>query len=232
MLLPKLTHSMESSTKPSIAALEDANRYRQLAKLPYTDMIPFMQSIFQQRTNRVVRSYLALNAVLLVGLTAIGAYQLGVQYVTFSTLFTHLFIGFGITFTLLIPVHEAIHGIAYKLAGAPRVSYGGNWRKFYFYAVADRFVVGSKAFHRVALAPFLAISVACVMGAVLLPSWQWVAWGVLLLHTGACAGDFGMLAFYQQHQGGRIFTFDDVAAQTAYFYQEIYAPPTAQEHIS
>ncbi|MDX1939663.1 MAG: DUF3267 domain-containing protein, partial [Saprospiraceae bacterium] len=130
-------------------------------------------------------------------------------------------IGFGLTLTILIPVHEALHGLAYKILGAPKVAFGGNLRQFYFYAVADRFVIGKSGFRILALTPFIVISMISIMGILLMSvKMQWMLWGVLLMHTGACAGDFGLLGFYKRHQGSEIFTFDDVKEKVAYFFQK------------
>ncbi len=206
--------------KPSIDELFDDDQYIKLAELPYAEIIPFVQHELAQR-NGIIRSYIWLNILILLAMLAFGTQQVWSGHIRFFQLMSNVFIGFGITFTILVPVHEAIHGIAYKLLGAPSVAFGGNVRQFYFYAVADRFVVEQKGFRFLALAPFAVISALMMIGILLTPlPIQWILWGILLLHTGACAGDFGMLGFYYRHSGGEIFTFDDVNNKIAYFFQK------------
>lgn len=207
--------------KPSIEELFNSDRYIQLAELPYTEMIPFVQHEFAQRNN-IIRGYIWLNISILLMMILIGARQMWNGEIGFWPFIAYIFLGFAITLTVLVPVHEAIHGLAYKMLGAPKVSFGGNLRQFYFYAVADRFVVGARGFRLIALAPFVLITIATIIGLYLTPvNIQWILWGILLMHTGACAGDFGMLGFYKRHDdGGEIFTFDDVSNKVAYFFQE------------
>ncbi len=66
-------------------------------------------------------------------------------------------LGVLLTF-VLVPFHELIHGLAYKLAGAKNTSYDANLRKFYFLAIADKFVTSKREFKIIALAPFFIIS--------------------------------------------------------------------------
>jgi len=54
----------------------------------------------------------------------------------------------------LIPSHEYIHVLAYKSKGAKNTSCDANLKKFYFMAIAYRFVANKKEFQIVALAPF------------------------------------------------------------------------------
>ena len=41
---------------------------------------------------------------------------------------------------IVLPAHEAIHGITYKLLGAPSISFHADWKRMFFFAAADRFV--------------------------------------------------------------------------------------------
>lgn len=205
--------------KPTIDALFDESQYEQLEVLPYSEMIPFIQRAFQYRT-RIIRLYITINILILIVMIGLAALHISTGKITFGDLFYAVSLGCAASLTLLIPLHEAIHGVAYKMVGAPNISFGGNWRKFYFYAVADQFVIGTKAFRFVALAPFIVISTLAIIILVFSSIFtQWLLWGVLLMHTGACTGDFGMLAFYEGHSNNEIFTFDDVTAQKAYFFK-------------
>ncbi len=205
---------------PTIEELWNEALYTKLAELPYTDMVDFVQKEFGIGSF-TTRLYIGLNILVLLIMLVLGIWQIRSGLISFWTLITNVLLGFGIVLTLLIPVHEGIHGLVYKILGAPKVNYGANLRNFYFYAVADGFVLDRNAFRLLALAPFVLISIAAIIGIAFTSIyWQWICWGILLMHVGACAGDFGMLGFYTRHKDGNIFTYDDVPGKVAYFFQD------------
>lgn len=134
------------------------------------------------------------------------------------------FIGLGIailfSFTLLIVIHELLHALAYLLTGARKISFGLIPRKFIFYALADRQVIASRAFHIVALAPFVVVKISCLAGLFLFGSQQFVFFFlcVMCLHSLFCAGDMAMLAFYRIHRKKEIYNFDNKSEGKTYFY--------------
>ncbi len=202
------------------AELQDEESYTPLLKLHHDDIIGFVQSEFSFDT-RVIRFYLGLNIAIFLFMLIGAGWQIYQGLINLGQVLAYTGWGLLISLTVLIPIHEWIHGIAYRLAGAPRVTYRANLRKFYFYAVADRFVLGPAAFRMVALAPFVLISfLAVALTFYVSLNYQWLCWGVLLMHTGACAGDFGLLSFYDRQPDKKIFTYDDVAAKVTYFYYQ------------
>ncbi len=210
---------MVNVSKPTIEELFDESRFEQLAVLPYNEMVPFVQEQFKHKNN-IIRLYIAANISILIVMMMIGAWQVGTERIGAVVLMSATFLGFFASLTVLIPIHEAIHAAAYKWAGAPQVSFGSNWKKIYFYAAADRFVADSNSFRIIALAPFIVISTVLILLILIIPIWwQWLLWGTLLIHTGACAGDFGMLGFYERYNGKAVFTFDDVMEKKAYFFR-------------
>ena len=111
---------------------------------------------------------------------------------------------------LLVPPHELIHGLMYKLLGASRVEYGANWRQLVFHASAPHLVLPPSGLTLVAIAPFILINT-------LLLVLVWRAEGVvevallaaLLAHTQGCSGDFCMLNFlWRVRREGAWLTFD------------------------
>jgi hypothetical protein len=137
---------------------------------------------------------------------------------------TIIFIGAATLFSLsvLIVVHELIHALAYWATGARKVSFGAILKKFIFYALADRQVISSKAFHLVALAPFVAVKLVCLFGLIYFFNQQSMYFflTVMCLHSLFCAGDIAMLAFYRIHRDKEIFNFDDKNEGKTYFYQK------------
>lgn len=122
-------------------------------------------------------------------------------------------------FFLLVPIHELIHGFMYRRAGALKVSYKAEWRKFIFYAMADKFVTYKVPFLYIALAPFVVINSLLILVIFLAPTAQYFIWmGALFMHTGGCSGDFALISYFYTFWEKDPVTFDDVEAKVSYFY--------------
>ena len=131
-------------------------------------------------------------------------------------------IGLSIVFSLsaLIVIHEFLHALAYLLTGARKISFGVIPKKFVFYALADRQVIAKRAFHIVALAPFVVVKLICFIGFIEFYNDQLMYFflSVMCLHSLFCAGDIAMLAFYNIHKGKEIYNFDNKSEGKTYFY--------------
>ena len=124
------------------------------------------------------------------------------------------------SFTALIIIHELLHALAYLLTGARKISFGVILKKFVFYALADRQVIAPRAFHIVALAPFVVVKLVCLVvifatGDIQL---RYFFMTIMCLHSLFCAGDMAMLAFYNLHRGKEIYNFDNRSEGKTYFY--------------
>jgi len=130
----------------------------------------------------------------------------------------------GILFslTILVVIHELLHGIVLKLAGAPRIRYGMVPGKFIFYAEADQFVLGRKPFTCVALAPLVIIQILTILGIIIWYNEALVYFPlmVMCIHSFFCAGDIALLALFYRYPGREIYTFDSRAEKTSYYYME------------
>ena len=131
-------------------------------------------------------------------------------------------VGLAIVFSLsaLIVIHELLHALAYLLTGARKISFGVIPKKFIFYALADRQVITKRAFHIVALAPFVVVKLICFIGVIEFYNDQLMYFflSVMCLHSLFCAGDIAMLAFYNIHKGKEIYNFDNKSEGKTYFY--------------
>ncbi len=83
---------------------------------------------------------------------------------------------------LLIPLHEALHAFAYRLLGAKKTSFDVNLKKFYFIALADKFVTNRMELMFVALLPFAVISLSLVTIVFSVP----ITWAITVLVTFRC----------------------------------------------
>ena len=159
----------------------------------------------------------------------------GIMMVTFAFLLTRgivlsikghsellIEIGLSIAFSLsaLIVFHELLHAFAYLLTGARKISFGVIPKKFIFYALADRQVIAKRAFHIVALAPFVVVKLICLIGLIEFYNEQIMYFflSVMCLHSLFCAGDIAMLAFYRIHKEKEIYNFDSKSEGKTYFY--------------
>lgn len=130
----------------------------------------------------------------------------------------------GILFslTVLVVIHELLHGIVLKLAGAPRIRYGMVPGKFIFYAEADLFVLGRKPFAFVALTPLIIIQILTIVGIAIWYNQSLVYFPlmVMCIHSFFCAGDIALLALFYRYPGREVYTYDNRAEQTSYYFME------------
>jgi hypothetical protein len=127
---------------------------------------------------------------------------------------------YGILLALfLIPLHELIHMLAYKAQGAQKTWVYVNLRKFYFLAIADKFVANRKEFIVVVLAPFVIITLSLLALLFFLsPLWQLTVLGAIVTHSICCAGDFGLLSYLEVHRNKQLITLDDKQKNSTFFY--------------
>ncbi|WP_128544377.1 DUF3267 domain-containing protein [Larkinella soli] len=196
--------------------LESAG-YVLMERLDHRELVPFIQTYLKKRTFYSV-CYFAANFMafgLVVFLFALKARSPGFD---FGDAFGFLSIGIALTFGL-IPLHEMIHALAYRLLGATQTSFDADWKKLVFMAVADRFVADRREFLIVALAPFVVISTVVLA---LLPMagfyWQLALAGIFLTHTACCSGDFGLLSYFAAHRNRAVATYDDRHNKVSFFY--------------
>jgi hypothetical protein len=140
---------------------------------------------------------------------------------------SEMLIEFGLaivfSFSALIIIHELLHALAYLLTGALKISFGVIPKKFVFYALADRQVIASRAFHIVALTPFIIVKLICIIGFIEFYNDQLMYFfvSIMCLHSLFCAGDMAMLAFYRIHKDKEIYNFDNKSEGKTYFYSRI-----------
>jgi hypothetical protein len=119
---------------------------------------------------------------------------------------------------MLIPIHEILHAIAYKICGAKKVSFDANLKQFYFMAMADQFVANRGEFIFVALAPFVTITLLGLLSLPFLSGAGMICMATcLLVHASCCAGDFSLLSFFEVQSGRDVITYDDRQKRESYF---------------
>ncbi len=194
-----------------------ATGYVLLDKLGHKELVPFIRTYLKKRIKYTV--FYCLSNIIVIGLA--GYFFVNgsdMPDYTLETRFTHFAYGLAIAF-LLVPLHEFIHVLAYKSQGATNTSYDVNLKKFYFMALADKFVANKKEFEIVALAPFVVITtLLAALIFVVKPAWILTILGILLTHTAMCSGDFGLLSYFEFHKDKSPVTYDDTEHKISYFY--------------
>ncbi len=152
---------------PTIEELQNSDKFEMIAKLNHQQIKEFV--INQLVANgKIIKVYMIYQVLMiLVGMffftrSIVLAFQDSVIQLYYSLA------ALVFCFSLLIIIHELLHGIALKLSGAPKVSFGGYLKKFIFYAEADQFVINRHQFAFIALTPFFAVKLITLIGIILL----------------------------------------------------------------
>ncbi len=213
---PKYKTSNTMNITPS--QLEQ-NGYMLQDKLDHKELIPFIKEYLNRR-GITTFVYYGINLAFLIIAIVMIIWNVEQKVISIGDSIFHFFLGFSIAF-LLVGIHEYIHVLAYRMMGAKETSLEMNLKKFYFLALADKFVANRREFVFIALAPFTIISVVFAVLAVVLPfGWSMTMVGVLFALTAMCSGDFGLLGYFEAHIGKEVVTYDDVENKVSYFYSK------------
>jgi hypothetical protein len=190
--------------------------------MSHKDITGFIKP-WMKKKNVYTRIY---NYTLMSGLFLAGAW-LGSMFSSGEFRFevvNHFFLG-AMLGVFMIPIHEGLHGIAYKMMGAESVQYRANWRKLVFYAAANDFPAGYKEFRFVALLPFSVITVLGLM-IMIWSGFEWAAVmsGFILGHAACCGGDFGLLSYMHEHKELDVITIDDMEkGETRFMIRKLHS---------
>jgi len=207
--------------KPSIDELEDGSAYEKVLTLPYDDLAPFI--ISGLRTLSLPMILVWTVAIVSAALTLL-LWPRSAGTPEHPGILTGLAAGLILIPLLLVPLHELLHLIPFRLAGARDIRVGADLRQGIVYVTAHRFVAGMNLFATVALTPFLTVTASMVAVMFCVPPWwQWVLTLALLAHTTMCAGDAALLGYLERYRGRKVYTWDDADKKEAYFYVSIIA---------
>ena len=127
---------------PGIDQLHSAGAYELLLIMDFQDMIPF---VFTQIKRRGIMSFLYGLVNLLMAAFILFFLGRGLLSGTLSgkIILMQLVSGFLAGSILVIPAHELIHGLAYRLLGARKIHFGADLKQFIFFVTADRHPVST-----------------------------------------------------------------------------------------
>jgi hypothetical protein len=203
----------------NVEDLEDQSKYRQILKISYDDLIPFVLD-YLRRISALTVFFWSAN-IFFLGIAIRIRFDIA-GYFSIKEIIFHTSLGLVFFPLLCIPVHELLHIIPYFISGARKIRIGMDLKQYLFYVTAHRHVASPLQFRIVALIPFLLITIGLLILIYLLPGlWKWSLSLFLFVHTTMCAGDFALLNFYFLKRGRKIYTWDDADQKMAYFYEEI-----------
>jgi hypothetical protein len=195
----------------------EANGYVLLDEMKHVEIIPFVKKFIRKGTWSSYIYYLSVIGSFSLLLFFCVKLHHSENYPVYKILL-RISLGVLLTFTL-VPFHEWIHGLAYKLQGAKNTSYDVHLKKFYFLAIADKFVTSKREFKIIALAPFLIISITLLMVSFLTEDpWKVTLFTTLLIHSIACSGDFALLSYFEFNKKKNVVTYDDKENKVSFFY--------------
>lgn len=194
--------------------------YSLIANLKHDDLLPFLNEKSNSKKQFI---YYIFICVLFFSLS-LFTYNITKSFLSgnlgFSSIILHIVLGI-VLLILFIPIHELLHALAYKIVGAPKVSFVSQLRKLYFATVADLFVINTKEFRFVATLPFLTALVCVLISTPFCnEAWRITLFTFFLLHNLTCLGDFILLNFMEINKKDKIITYDDNANKMSYFYKK------------
>jgi len=206
---------------PTIEELQNSEKYELVAELEHRQIKEFVIGQITTESKLIQGFMIYQGIMILVGLffatRPLVLAMRGNSEPVFWLLGAIVF-----TFTLLIIIHELLHLLALKFTGAPKITIGGYLKKFIFYAEADRHVLNRKQFALVALTPLIVVKVITLIGIILTvgePAFYFWMF-VMSAHSLFCAGDIGLLSFFDRFPGSEVYTFDVKEEKRSYFYRE------------
>lgn len=207
---------------PSIQELQNEERFELIAELNHKQIKEFVVNQLS-KGGWLVKSFMIYQVIMLVLAAFIITRSVIFAFQENSEPLFYILAALVFCLSLLIVIHELLHGVAIKLTGAQRVNYGAYFRKFIFYAEADRHVLNKKQFTFIALTPFVVIKVLTVIGTVLFFHHP-VAYLIVIImcaHSLFCAGDIGLLSVFNNHGDSEIFTYDVKDEKKSYYFKRI-----------
>jgi hypothetical protein len=198
---------------PSIEDLHGAG-FDELAMLRHQELVVFAREYYWQRKTWFTRMHYAAVLVTLAAIP-VALWRIAPSLGSASAQFG---IAFAAFLALLLPVHELLHAIAYRLIGARDLRWNWSRQGLAVYVLAHRDVVRARPFVFVALVPFVVINAALIACTVAWPQYALAFLIALFLHVSGCAGDWALLNFLLLHRMRDVYTYDDAIARHTLFF--------------
>lgn len=208
--------------KPSIDELNNPNYFSLVESFKIDEMMVFLMKELGANTNKPNKKGRPIVIIMLLGgMGGIFGYFVGKQIMMLK-LDSWQFAGaFGLLIFILLPIHEAIHGLVFKLLGAKKVGFGWTPKSLMVYAYSQKFVMSLKENAIVAVMPFLVITLGLGIAFFEWPEYKLLISTAAVLHTYGCLGDFILIKYFIKNRHKQMFTYDDIdEAGMTYFFEK------------
>jgi hypothetical protein len=206
------------SKVPDVEALQNEGSYSRILELDFDDMIPFVLSNIKKK-GLMSWLFFGVNVFGLFSIGAISIWGIYTGWIPWFGFIKQLFLGILAGSIIVIPFHELLHGLAYKIIGAKKIKFGANLQQFFFFVSTDRFPVNRKELYFLALLPFGVLNLVLLMVALFwLPQYSLLFGFLLLSHNLMCIGDFA-ITNYVMNEKEEVFTYDEPENKKSYFYK-------------
>jgi hypothetical protein len=206
------------SKVPDVEELQNEGSYSRILELDFDDMIPFVLSNIKKK-GLMSWLFFGVNVFGLFSIGAISIWGIYTGWIPWFGFLIQLFLGILAGSIIVIPFHELLHGLAYKILGAKKIKFGANLQQFFFFVSTDRFPVNRKELYFLALLPFGALNLVLLMVALFwLPQYSILFGFLLLSHNLMCIGDFA-ITNYVMNENEEVFTYDEPENKKSYFYK-------------
>ena len=217
-------------SRPSVQSLQDSGKYRFIESFTIDEMPQFLarEAGFRsapaaagQSEKKATPKWQAIIVLLIFG--AAFGFLLGSAVKNTASQLSlpigwQLVMGVVGIIVIVLPIHEGIHALFFKVLGAQEVGFGYSKKGLMVYAYAQRFVMTLRENALVAAMPFLLITTVLVGFLIFLPGLK-AAWAtVLMLHTLGCMGDFILIAHAWKNRNRGMYTYDDLDEKRTYFF--------------
>jgi len=200
-----------AATVPDTEKLKTDPDFRLVAELGFEEMVPF---VFSQIRDRGLMSWLYF-----ISTGAMLVYVI-LQVIWGKQVIWQLVGGVFAGSFLVIPFHELIHALAYRLLGAKKIIFGADLKQFIFYVTADRYPVSGASIVFLAMLPFILINLCAFIVAYAVFPEHLIFFGVFLLsHNIMCIGDFA-ISNYVVRSSGKVYSFDVPEEKKSYYYEK------------
>jgi len=204
---------------PDVDTLLNDPLYRKILDLDFSEMTPFVLNNIRARETVAVL-YMVLNLATLGFIIIYVVWGLTWDHFDGGRVFWQIVAGVLGGSILIIPPHEILHGLAYRLLGARKIRFGVDFQQFIFFVTADRFPISRNELRFLAMTPFVVINAVVIsLTATLFTEWALFSAILLLSHNIMCIGDFALTSFANKCTG-ELYTYDEIDNKKTYFYEK------------
>jgi len=214
------TKAMTSRKRPDAETLLNESGYKKILELDFSEIVPFVISNIR-KPSLISLFYMLISAGTLLFITFFALWSVRTGPLNTGGVILRILAGILAGSFLVIPPHELLHGLAYRILGARKIRFGVDFQQFIFYVTADRFPISKRELAFLALTPFLVINLLLILFTALwAPQITLVSASLLFSHNLMCIGDVAMIS-YAYSQGEEVYTYDDIEQKKSYFFEAV-----------